>query len=373
MSQRVDLSLVREDDYLDPTGGDIVCRVEVIDRELTGHDAVFSVIAEVEVRDSRAVNDQRVLYSRKLRLSSVPVEIRIPRDEMRAYTYSGRKITMKLHTRLVVDDAVLFDTKITEEHELELGTKPNISTNAKSIVEPLDAFDFFKNLKAIPFQAQLVTMVLLAVGGIIIAVNTVVGIHDQFSPESLTWFYSHFEADGDSSLPLEKSLYGSGSLGALIWFLMRRQLRQYMQFSLRKLPQIQRDRSYSLKDLVRGRSRVPLRDVTLRVVACNMELGQYTRGSGSNKRTVSFREPIRGIILYETTVDHIPARVPLVPYFDGSVDFEPMFAALYPPFAVSKTHGLDVHWEIQLLHPEFVDQELAGPTDRFRYADFLEG
>jgi len=373
MSQRVDISLVHEADYLGPTAGDIVCQIEVIDTALTGHDAEFSIISVVEVKDSRAVNAQRVLFSRKLRLSSTPVEIRIPRDDMRAYTYSGRKITTKLHTRLVVDDAILFDTKITEEQELELGTKPSISTNTKSIIEPEDAFNFFKNLKAIPPDAQLLTMVLVTVGAVVIAVNTLIGIHDQVSPEGLTWLYSHFDADGDSSFPLADSLIGSGSVGAMIWFLMRRQLRKYMQFSLRKLPQIRRDRLYALKGLVRGRSRVPLRDVTLRVVACNMELGQYTRGSGSKKRTVSFREPIRGVILYETTVDHIPARVPLVPYFDGSVDFGLMFAALYPPFAVSETHGLDVHWEVQLLHPEFVDQELAGPTNRFRYADFLEG
>jgi hypothetical protein len=101
------------------------------------------------------------------------VEIRIPRDEMQAFTYSGQMITMTLHTRVVVDNANLFDTRITEEHELELGTKPSISTNAKSIIEPADAFNFFKNLKAIPLHAQFVTMVLLAVGGIVIAVYAV--------------------------------------------------------------------------------------------------------------------------------------------------------------------------------------------------------
>jgi len=372
MSQRADLSLVREDNYLDPTGGDIMCRVEVIDTALIGNDAVFSIIAEVEVQDERGVNDLRTLYTRKLRLSSDPVEISIPRDEMRACTYSGRMITMKLSTRLVVDDAILFDTKITEEHELELGTKPIISTNAKSIIDPSDAVDFFKNLMAIPVESRFLTFVLLAVGCVVIAVNTVIGIHDQLSAQELTWLYGHVDADGDSSLPLGQSLLGSAGLGAIIWFRIRHQLRQYMQFSLKKLPQIQRGRSYPLNELVRGRSRTPLRDVTLRVVACNMECGQYKRGSGTNVRTVSFREPVRGLILYENTVDHIPANAPIAPHFDGSVDFGPMFAALYPPF-IALTHGLEVHWEVQMLHPEFVDQELVGPTDQFRYADFLEG
>ena len=372
MSGRVNISLVHEADYLGPTAGDIVCRIEVIDTALTGHDAEFSIIAKVEVKDSRGVNDQRTLCTRDLRLSSAPVEIRIPRDEMRAFTFSGNMISMTLHTRLVVDDAILFDTEISEEQELKLGTKPSIAKNTKSIIDPADAFNFFKNLKAIPSDAKFLTMIMLVVGLVVIAVNTLIGIHDQLSPDGLTWIYSQVDSDGDVSSPFLTSLAGSGTVGAVIWFRIRHQLRQYMQFSLKKLPQIQRGRSYSLSDLVRGRSRTPLRDVTLRVVACNMELGQYKRGSGSSERTVSFREPIRGLILYETTVDHIPAHVPIVPYFDGSVDFEPMFAALYPPF-ITLTHGLAVHWEVQLLHPEFVDQELIGPPGKFRYADFLEG
>ena len=372
MSERVDVSLVHEVDYLGPTAGDIVCRVEVIDTALIGHDAVFSITVKIEVHDERGWNDQRTLYTRDLHLSSVPVEIRIPRDKMRAFTYDGRMISMTLHTRLVVDNAILFDTKINEEQELELGTKPTIAKNTKWIIEPKDAFNLFKNLKAIPVESRFLTLVLLAVGCVVIAVNTLIGIHDQTSPEGLTWLYSHVDADGDYSSPLLISLAASGTLGVAIWLRIRHQLRQYMRFSLKKLPQIQRDGSYSLSDLVRGRSRLPLRDVTLRVVACNMELGQYMRGSGTSARTVSFREPIRGIVIYESTVGHIPTHVPIVPYFDGPVDFGPMFAALYPPF-ITSTHGLAVHWEVQLLHPEFVDQELIGPPGKFRYADFLEG
>ena len=48
-----------------------------------------------------------------------------------------------------------------------------------------------------------------------------------------------------------------------------------------------------------------------------------------------------------------------------------MLATLYPPFEISNSRGLDVHWEIQLLHPEFVDQELIGPISLFAYEDFL--
>jgi hypothetical protein len=50
-----------------------------------------------------------------------------------------------------------------------------------------------------------------------------------------------------------------------------------------------------------------------------------------------------------------------------------MFRALYPPLMVTSDSGLDLAWQVQLLHPEFVDQALPGPTSNLRFADFLEG
>ena len=111
--------------------------------------------------------------------------------------------------------------------------------------------------------------------------------------------------------------------------------------------------------------------MTLRVVACNMEMGQYIRGSGSNRRTVSFEEPVRPIILYSERVGHIPARQEIGNHFPGEVDFGPMFKALYPPLEISKTHGLAVYWEVQLLHDEFIDHELKGPADSIKVTDFF--
>ena len=116
---------------------------------------------------------------------------------------------------------------------------------------------------------------------------------------------------------------------------------------------------------------MPLEAVTLRIVACNLECGQYRKRQGSRTVTVSFQEPVRGVVLYEKTVDRIPARFPIADYFNDRICFDPMFAALYPPAMLGSSHGVDVRWEIQLLHPEFVDQELIGPTELLAYEDFL--
>jgi hypothetical protein len=192
----------------------------------------------------------------------------------------------------------------------------------------------------------------------------------------MTYLYSHYDSDGEGQSPLINSLMGSGALGMAVWFAMRNQLRKYMKFNLNmiNLPKrIEPEKSYSASKFFSGISRVPLTNITLRIIACNMEKGQYVRGSGSNRRTVSFAEPIRGVILFEKTVNQIPANVKIRHFFSEKFSFKSMFECLYPPFMATDTHGIDVHWEIQLIHPEFIDQELIGMTNIFHYDDFLKG
>ena len=133
-----------------------------------------------------------------------------------------------------------------------------------------------------------------------------------------------------------------------------------------------RDKKYKIRDIVKWKSRVDLKNIELRIVACNMEKGQYIRGSGSNRRTVSFVEPIRAVSLYSKKIDFIPRNVDVWEYLDWEVSFEKMYKSLYPEQRVSETHWLTVHWEIQLLHKKFIDQELIWDANYFIYKYFLQ-
>jgi hypothetical protein len=86
---------------------------------------------------------------------------------------------------------------------------------------------------------------------------------------------------------------------------------------------------------------------------------------------VSFSTPVRGVLLYSKKVTLIPKNQPVENYFRDLMLFEPMFKALYPPSEVSESHGLFIYWEVQLIHNDFVDQELAGDTAHFRREDFF--
>ena len=137
-----------------------------------------------------------------------------------------------------------------------------------------------------------------------------------------------------------------------------------------KFRRVRADRTYKLSDFLEVKSRVSLKNVTIKVVACNMEMGKYQRGSGTNTRTVSFSEPVHGVTLHSSTIDHIPARVPLRRVINAEFSFEKMFHTLYPPVPVSDTHGLSTYWEIQVIHPDLIDQEIIPCVKIFRYDDF---
>ena len=181
---------------------------------------------------------------------------------------------------------MLFDTKVEGLHELKILDRPKVDGKAQELAEPSDSFDFFANLKAIPPKNRMITLGLSLLGGLIVLANALLGLHDQFTPESATFFYSHTNSDGESQSPLMMALMGSGAAGAAIWFAIRAQLGKYMSFEFAKLPgSLDRSSRIDAGSLVRGKARVPLERITVRVVAYNQEQGQYIRGSGTDRRS----------------------------------------------------------------------------------------
>ena len=356
--------------------GDGLCVITVTDPELLGHHAELTLTLHAEVVDSRPVHARKVLFRASCRLDHPRTEIVVPESALCCYSYRGTHVHLKLQAELSIDDGILFDSKARAEQELPLPGRPAVRGDAKEMIEPDDAFDFATNFKVLAPRHRRAVLVLLAIGLVFGAVNTFLGIHDQFSPEELTYFYSHVSSDGDSQSPLFGSLFLSSMVGGGVWLAIRQQLKKYMHFELvdRQLRRpVRRDTVVPAASLVHGVARCDLRNVTVRVVAANRERGQYKRGSGTQERTVTFSTPVRAVLLYERHLHHVPAGSPLEGHLEGDVAFEPMFAALYPPLAVGKNHGIDVVWEVQLLHPELVDQELPGNRGVLPYEEFLEG
>ena len=358
-----------------PPHAGLRAKLIIPDPELIGKKATFTIKRHVQVKDSRPVHDTEEMFKHKFTVRGEKVTVPIPHHvlEDHPFQYNGEQIEIKCFGELVINDKLIRkDTSVQKDLPVEALKKPEVLTNTNELIEPKDIFSFSKNLMAIPSHNKIATLGLLVVGLVVIVVNMLIGYHDQFSPEHATYLYSHFDSDGDGSSPLVKALSGCGVIGAAIWFAIRRQLRKYMTFKFKPITgSINRQSEHTVSDLFYGVSRTDLKDVTLRIVACNMEKGKYVRGSGSNQRTVSFSTPVRGVLLYSKKVTLIPKNQPVENYFRDSISFEPMFMALYPPSEVSESHGLFIYWEVQLIHNDFVDQELAGDTVHFRREDFF--
>ena len=348
-------------------------QIQIFSEDSMGCDATFVLSQRVRVKDHDPVHDIKVLYQHHFRTDQRTIMFTFPTSEFSGFCYDGSQIEIEYQGFLKIDDAIFFDTKVTEEVTYNVLKKPKIHRDAENLIDPDDSFSFFTNVRAIPLQNQLATLGLIFVGMFVITVNTIIGVHDQASPESQTYLYSHRDSDGDSTSPLAQSLIGSGVAGAAIWFAMRRNLRKYMKFRFKQVPnRIERTTSVPIERLIHGLARVELNNVTLRVVACNLEKGEYMRGSGSNRRKVSFSEPVQGVLLYKQKVETIPRKQPVENYFPGNVKFKAMFDGLYPPAQVSGSHGLFIYWEVQLLVDELVDQELVGSVTGMWEEDFFD-
>lgn len=350
----------------------VVVAVQIHDEKALGREATLRIQQRVKVHDSSPVHATKELYQKRFRTDRRINEFTVPGHYFSGFTYWGSQIDLEYQALLKIDDAFFFDTKVNEKIVYQLVKKPLVRTDAEALIDPKDYFSFFSNVAAIPWKNKLLAMCLVVVGAVVILANMVVGLHDQMVPESATYIYSHRNSDGESQSPLVVALLGSGAAGAAVWWAMRRQLRHYMTFRFKSVPaQVGRATSVPIRQLIQGRSRVELKRAVLRVVACNLEKGQYVRGSGSNRRTVTFAEPFQAVLLFEQLAETIPPQQPIQDYFEGDVEFAPMFDALYPPAMVSDTHGIDVHWEVQLLFDQLVDQELEGSLRGFCREDFF--
>lgn len=346
---------------------------------IAGKQAELRVVQCARVKRGSPVHKQRTLYSRKFRLGDGSARFPLGAALDDVFAYRGGDLDLLLKVEVEVDDGLFFDTEI--EHDLsahgDLPARAAAPAAHKEVHSPSDRFDFLANLRAIPPKARLLVLWLLLLGGPVVVANALVGARDQFVPESRAWFYDHSDSDGESESPLFKALAGSGAIGFALWMAIRQQLKQYMRFEA-KLPAglvLRRGARCRPEEIVSGQARVPLQQATLRLVAYNREHGQYTKQekSGNSTRTVtrSFSTDARGIVLYQQLLAYVPANAPLAGMLSGEVSFDALFDALYPPVRIDGSHGLSLCLEAQLLHPEYVDQDVVLADPALEVASFF--
>jgi hypothetical protein len=318
------------------------------------------------VTRSNPVHHERVVMERPLKLAAGAQSVALPADATRGWVYRGKQLELRTVARLTIDDGLLFDTTEEAHATTPVFPGPLAPHDSHRQAEPSDRFSLIANLKAIPGRNRMIAIGLLIVGIPIMLANALLGWHDQMAPPGQTIFYDHEDSDGESQSPLVSALTGSGGIGLALWFALRAQLRRYMKIepapgAPRDLPP---DARIEPRQLVRGSARVPLTQCTVRVVASNRERGQYKHKTKDRTETRSFSTIVRSVVLWEQHLPHVPAGSPIEDWFAGSVDVSRLHSALHPPEMVGDKHGVDIVWEFQLLHPDFVDQEIHLPEPR---------
>jgi len=383
----IKLQIVRDE------GKNAVCRIVQEGAVPFAGPAELRILARVELRHADGIPEERTLHSQRLQLGAGAQDVPLP-QQTASYDYHGQQIGVRLALQLMDGKGkALAEARLRDSESVLVAPRPKLSDSPEALMSPKDDYSLLANLRALPASVGLTFGGLGLALYVLAAVNLAVGLRDQRMAEApltgtqrlnLTLAGRTEELERVRVAPI---LYGKGprrvpALDALKISLilcviggviLRKQLHRYGDFRLfLLLPPLRPGTRVEARRLLRGRAQVDLLNVTVRVVAGNLECWRRKPAAGE-KSEKTVRTPVRAVKLYERALPYVPAQTSIGDFLEGDVDFTPMFRALYPPLMVTNESGLDLVWQVHILHPEFVDQALPGPTSNLRFADFLEG
>lgn len=334
---------------------DVIFHIEALDRSIVQRECTFKLMRRVVVHDDRPANASEVLFQQRVVWESGRCQVPVSLSRIEAYTYSGVSIDVKLEATLHIDDGAIFDTELTSEYDLPLANKPQVRQDVRQIIHPADLYSFFDNFSALPAFSQVKIVAVM----MITAIVGMVGFGAAILLESIYVAAATFTV--------------SAMVFAVLYSRVKKRLKNYLERrgGLHRLPIVPGE-PVRMDQLLDARATIDIDEITLRVVAVNMECGLYKRGQGTRVRMVGFRSPVRGLVLYERTIRDISKGDSLSEHLRGDlVYFDEMFEFLYPPNRVSRDHGVDIRWEAQILHEHFVDHEILGSNEVFEYRHFV--
>ncbi|MDG1365185.1 MAG: hypothetical protein P8Q54_17085, partial [Akkermansiaceae bacterium] len=275
--------------------------------KVIGQPFSFSIFTKVKVTQSRGIHSKIRAHKRDFTMQRSQT-LSVPLSQLKALPYQGKSIKIALEAILEGRGKTKNNPQIIHRLEKPFFQRAPQVRDAANLIEPKDIFNFRKNLEVIPFHNQIFTLGLILIGLVVVTIINIVGVHDQFCIDGQQYLMSRTDSDGDPQSPVLVALGASGAFGAAIWMLIKAQLRRYMHLEKRPIAGgLVPGLVCRAGDLFYGKSRIDLKNIKLRVVACNQEKGQRVEGDGSNRRTVSFSNPVQGLLIYEKHIDHIAA------------------------------------------------------------------
>lgn len=355
--------------YLAPSNGASdagALTIEVRDHALFGKEAKLEIVVVGKVNRSGGIDEQDVVFEHVLTLAPSQ-SVALPLHLLERYRFQGRGLSIELYAELSVKLGLLQSTKV----RLDLGPEEVAQENVKAMTDPKDSVKLAVNFKFLPFDAKIKVAGLGLIGIFVALLGLLVGVHDQKVPEKEAYFFDHHTSKGKSESPLMKGLVGGGLFGVGIYIAIQYQLGRYMKLEIKSPETLGHDAKVPIAQLVRGKAYAPISRAQLKVVAYNVERGVCRVFRKKRHRREGFKSPVRAVYLFEQELSDIPAGTDIAPYLRGEVDFAKAYRELLPPQSVNDSTGIEIAWEVQFLHDDFVDHQIEGDSsvfDRTRFS-----
>ncbi len=339
------------------------CKIVWNDREVMEKELELEFFLKTNVKSSHPVNNQKTIWKKTIQMTSLTelVYIDLYKDEF--YSYKWEYLDIDLFIKAKLDGILFFDKIKVKKIAHFINSKKETVGIGKRALYPDDDFNFRENFQILPKKKKRLLIIWASISLLV------------FPLAYVCWFVFW-----PGIIEMKHFFFLSG-LSIIIAFIVRlamlNYLNQYLEikFDTKWLNKVEYGKAYQLHDFISGRSLVDIENLTVKIIAYNLEKGQHREknysSSSNRKKTVNHKNEVEIIMIHEETVWNINKDTDISQKFRKSFQFNTMFDSLHPPLSISSTHWVDICWDIQFIHDKYTDKTISWSTDIFNYKDFL--
>jgi len=297
-----------------------------------------------------SINSRETITWKSFKINWPHKTISIDLTKFNIYSYSGKYIDLKVNLVLNINDKLILGTYIKNELDYSI---PNKTKNPQ-ILNKLKIESFANKFK----KLSIINKNIILFIGIIWLIW-------------IMYFYYLFS--------FISFLFSSWIIFGLFILITNLILKNNINFYLKKSYYFwDINKNHELSQIIWWKSKIDLNNISIRVIASNIEKWQYTTTTKNKltKRKETYRyglkKQINWIILYEEKIWFIPKNNNIDKYIKWTFSFQKMLNQLYPPIEVwNYEHWIDLIWKIQLINENKIYKSFIWNNKYFKYKNFI--
>lgn len=312
--------------------------------ELYWKDITLRLEYTAKVKKESPVSYSKVLHEEKLKIDWLKKTISIYLPRRKIYTYEWLDLDLNLNLNFKINDAFIFDTRVKKDIKSPLLNKGVVGK--KTSLSNIDHFNFMDNFFALSNKRQNIIIYLFIFLMFILLISII------YIP-----------------IIIVEILFCFSIIFWVFYFIIKKMFLDFMSLNIKTI-NIVKEKIYKFSDFVNWKSKVDLKNATIRVIARNVEKWKHVTWSWKSRSTKTFKTYINNIILHEEKVKLIPKWEEINKYLKWEFSFDEMFEKLYPLNMLSSSYWVDVEWQVQVITNKYVDKKVTW-ENTFKYNDFI--